>query len=50
VAARLHGRHTYQRAEDGDRLVLAFRIAAGLEEPSALESAWIHARPPGQDP
>jgi hypothetical protein len=32
----LSGRHTYQRAEDGGRLVRAFRIAAGLEEPSAL--------------
>ena len=37
VAARLSGGHTYQRAEDGDRLVLAFRIAAGLEDPSAGE-------------
>jgi len=37
VAARLNGRHTYQRAEDGDRLVLAFRIAAGLEDPSTAE-------------
>ena len=36
VAARLNGRHTYQRAADGERLVLAFRIAAGLEKPSAL--------------
>lgn len=36
VAARLSGRHTYQRAEDGDRLVRAFRIAAGLEEPPAV--------------
>lgn len=36
VAARLQGQHTYQRAEDGERLVLAFRIAAGLEKPSAV--------------
>jgi len=41
VAARLSGKHTYQRAEDGERLVLAFRIAAGLEDPSAGESLRV---------
>jgi hypothetical protein len=35
VEARLKGLNTYHHAEDANRLTLAFRIAAGLEEPSA---------------
>ena len=41
VAARLSGKHTYQRVEDGERLVLALRIAAGLDDPSAAESLRV---------
>lgn len=39
VEARLKGQNTYHHAKDANRLTLAFRIAAGLEEsPAAVQA------------